>query len=49
MLMEKKCELRDNLRGVRTGFELARRMAWGETLAERPVRAVRDDGWFLKE
>ena len=47
MLMEKKCELRDNLRGVRTGFELARRMAWGETLAERPVRAVGDDGWFL--
>jgi len=38
--MEKKCEPRDNLRGVITGFELARRMAWGETLAERPVRAV---------
>jgi len=40
MLMEKKCELRDNLRGVRTGFELARRMTWEETLAKHPVRAM---------
>jgi len=47
--MVKKCELRDNLRGVRIGFELARRMAWGGTLAERPMRAVGDDDWFLKE
>jgi len=38
--MEKKCEPRDNLRGVITWFELAQRMAWGETLAERPVRVV---------
>jgi len=35
MLMEKKCELRDNLHGVRTRFELARRMAWEETVRPR--------------
>jgi len=32
--MEKKCELKDDLRGVRTGFKLVQRMAWGETLAD---------------
>jgi len=34
MLMEKKCELRDNLHGVRTGSELVR-----ESLGRNPSRA----------
>jgi len=46
--MEKKCELRDNLRGVRTGFELARRMTWEETLAKHPVRAMGMTAGFWK-